>query len=588
MSDIAEFQKSYEAALQHEVADADLPPEIIEQFTVDSLEKRLPEREVYFVTRKSDGKRAVLRVTGMDGAENAAAESAVLNRLDHPSLPKVLGVWEHNGRSFLVREYFSGDDLYTYIRKYGPLSKEQLTAITLRLCDILSYLHAQDPPVIHRDIKPENIILSGGDEVKLIDFGIARNFRRGEECTENDKDTRIAGTKPYMAPEQFGSEQTDNRADLYSLGVVMIYMATGKTDRKKLKSAYPYKGLASIIQKCIRKDRSQRYRTAAQLKRHILWEQQHMTRKLLLTAGALAAIATAFFAGFSLGRTQGFESGVESIMASPVRKNELFSKEELLEPVEFDNWYLDVAVRSIIGKDLGQPIYRIELVNHVWELYIYGTWIEHPALRTGSEFTKTHIDKGLVKYEESVYGTIDERGDISSLADIPNMYYLRSLALTSQNISDLTPLGGMKLERLILCDNYIGNLLPLKDMASLKELDLCENPLRDLTPIRGLLSLTCLDISQTSVTDLSTLSGLSRLETLNLVWCDVTDLRPLAELSSLKEVDVSHAAVTDLRPLVREGEPIMVHCAGLPAETIDAVRGMNIVLVEEEESQGNW
>lgn len=581
MSDIADFQKSYEATLQHEIAGADLPPEIMEQFTIDSLEKKQPEREVYFVTRKSDGKRAVLRITAMDGAENAAAESAVLSRLDHPSIPKMLGVWEYNGRSFLVREYFSGDDLYTYVRKYGPLNKERLSAITLRLCDILSYLHAQDPPVIHRDVKPENIILSGGDEVKLIDFGIARNFRQDKESTENDKDTRIAGTKPYMAPEQFGSEQTDSRADIYSLGVVMIYMATGKTDRKNLKRDYPYKGLTKIIQKCIRKDRGQRYRTSAQLKRRILWKQRHMTVKLLLIAGALTAMTAAFLAGFSLGRTQGFESGVESIMASPVQKNELFSQEELLEVVEFDNWYLDVAVRNIIGKDLGQPIYRIEIVNHVWELYIYGTWIEHPALRAESEFTKTHIDKGLVKYEESVYGTINERGDISSLTDIPNMYYLRTLALTSQNISDLTPLGGMKLERLVLCDNFIGNLLPLKDMASLKELDLCENPLRDLTPIRGLDSLIYLDISQTSVTDLSPVSGLLRLETLNLVWCDVTDLRPLAELSNLKEVDVSHTTVTDLRPLVREGEPITVHCTGLPAETIDAVRGMNIVLVEE-------
>ena len=245
MSDIADFLKSYKATLQHEIAAADMPPALTEQFTFDSLEKKQPGREVYFVTRKSDGKRGVLRVTGADGIENAAAESAILNRLDHPAIPKAFGVWEHNGRSFLVREYFSGDDLHAHVLRYGPLGFETLTDIALRLCDILSYLHSQSPAIIHRDIKPENIIISGRNDVKLIDFGIARNDRQKTEDAENDKDTRVAGTRPYMAPEQFGSEQTDNRADIYSLGVVMIFMATCKPDKLNLKSTCSSERLAT-------------------------------------------------------------------------------------------------------------------------------------------------------------------------------------------------------------------------------------------------------------------------------------------------------------------------------------------------------
>ena len=581
MSDIADFQTSYKAVLRNKIAGMDIPVEIMEQFTIDSLEKKQPDREVYFVTRKSDNKHAVLRISKVNADENTNTECALLSRLEHPAIPKILGVWEHGGNCFLIREYLSGDDLYTHIHKYGPLSKERLMTISLHLCDILLYLHKQNPPVIHRDIKPENIILSAVDEVKLIDFDIARHFRQDRMNMEYDNDTRIAGTKPYMAPEQFGSEQTDNRADIYSLGVVMIYMATGKTFQENLKNIYPYKDLTNIIKKCIRKDRKQRYQNATRLKRHILWKQKRMTVKLLLLAVVLTAISGAFFTGLFLGRTQGFKSGIESIMASPVRKNELFSPEELMETLEFDNWYLDAAVRNIIGKEPKKAISRMELVNHVQELYIYGTHIEHPYIKANTKFTKKHVEKGFVEYKEDAYGSVDERGDISSLTDIPNMYYLRILELTSQNISDLTPLAGMKFERLVLCDNYIGNLLPLKDMATLKELDLCENPLRDLTPIRGLLSLTYLDISQTSVTDLAPLSGLSRLETLNLVWCDVKDLRPLAKLGNLKEIDLSHTAVTDLRPLVREAEPVTVHCSGLPEDTIDAVRGMNIILVKD-------
>ncbi|MGI6689201.1 MAG: serine/threonine protein kinase [Christensenellales bacterium] len=101
---------------------------------------------------------------------------------------------------------------------------------------MLTYLHGQTPAVIHRDIKPENIIRTSEKDIRLIDFGIARTFRE-----DTDTDTQVIGTKPYMAPEQFGSEQSDNRADIYALGMVMLFLATGKPDRLLLKTAYPYK-----------------------------------------------------------------------------------------------------------------------------------------------------------------------------------------------------------------------------------------------------------------------------------------------------------------------------------------------------------
>lgn len=578
MSDIAEFLQSYSDTLQQEIAGADMPHELTEQFTFDSLVKRHEGREVYFVSRKSDGKRAVLRITDTGSAENAAAESAALAKLDHPAIPKTLGAWEHNGRGFLVREYFGGEDLYTHIRKHGPLSFETLTDIALRLCDILSYLHGQTPAVIHRDIKPENIIISGRNDVKLIDFGIARDFRQETENEENDKDTRVAGTRPYMAPEQFGSEQTDNRADIYSLGVVMIFMATGKPDKLNLKTAYPYKGLLPVIEKCIRKDRSQRYRTAARLKRRILWVRRKLTGKILLCAGVCAAIAAAFFIGLSVGRTQGFQSGVNSIMDAPAAINQPFTQEELTQTVTFDSGHIERAVRLALNKDEAATIERNEITSQIQELCIYGTYIFHPSLDVS--LIKTHLGKGSVEYSTSD-GFRPDRGDISSLEDIPNMYYLRNLTLTSQAISDLSPLSGMKLEAINLSDNYVGNLLPLKDMVTLRELDVCQNPLKDLTPISRLLSLETLDISQTQVADLKPLAELTKLETLNMAYCDIEDISVLTKLTNLREVDLSYTLVSDLSPLVRPDNPVTVHCAGIAKEVIDAVRdNPGIVIVE--------
>ena len=187
----------------------------------------------------------------------------------------------------------------------------------------------------------------------------------------------------------------------------------------------------------------------------------------------------------------------------------------------------------------------------------------------------------MVEYSTSD-GFRPDRGDISSLADIPNMYYLRDLTLTSQAISDLSPLLGIKLTAINLSDNYVGNLLPLKNMVTLRELDVCQNPLRDLTPLSRLLSLESLDISQTQVTDLAPLSELTKLEMLKLAYCDVKDIRILAGLPNLREVDLSNTLVTDLSPLVRPDNPVTVYCTGLQDEVIEEFRDKpGIVLIEE-------
>ena len=106
MSGISEFLESYSETLRQEIVGADMPPELLERFTFDSCVKKQDGRAVYFVTQKSDGTRAVLRVTDQNSNENAIAEGAILNRLSHPAIPRALGVWWLNGRGYLVREYF--------------------------------------------------------------------------------------------------------------------------------------------------------------------------------------------------------------------------------------------------------------------------------------------------------------------------------------------------------------------------------------------------------------------------------------------------------------------------------------------------
>ena len=575
MVDSSGFLDYYHHTLREWVTGADIPPDIKEQFVFESLVKQQSGREVYFVTRIADGQRAVLRVTEEGQAEDIRAEKEILQRLDHPAIPKLLRTWEYKGRGYLAREYFEGEDLFSFVRKHGPMSFDNLTAVALALCDVLTYLHGQIPAVIHRDIKPENIIRTSEKEIKLIDFGIARVFR-----VDKDTDTQVIGTKPYMAPEQFGSEQSDNRADIYALGMVMLFLATGKPDRQLLKTAYPYRPLVPIIEKCIRKDRDQRFRTSARLKRRILWVRRGLTRKSLWAAGLSLLLAGTFIAGWVLGQNRGFKQGITHILDTPATIKHPFTREELDEPVTFVSEYLNLAVRNILNKMGNETIYRTEVNSRIDDLRIYGTYILHPDIADG--LLKTHLDRGNVRYTTGSGFWIDGRGDISTLEEIPSMYYLRTLELTSQHIADLAPLAGMKLTRLNLANNFVGNLLPLKDMVSLTALDVCQNPLRDLWPISRLLSLQALDISQTQVSDLAPLKDLTRLETLSLAYCDVQNIDILVGLPNLKKVDISHTGVTDLSPLLRQDSPIEVCCAGLSEDALKAVRSNpGIVLLED-------
>ena len=85
-----------------------------------------------------------------------------------------------------------------------------------QLCDILAYLHRQTPPIIYRDMKPANIMLTPEGEIKLIDFGIARQYKEGKLA-----DTMVLGTPGYASPEHMGSRQTDARSDIFTLGMTM-------------------------------------------------------------------------------------------------------------------------------------------------------------------------------------------------------------------------------------------------------------------------------------------------------------------------------------------------------------------------------
>jgi serine/threonine protein kinase len=121
-------------------------------------------------------------------------------------------------------EFINGRTLHEMLAEsQRPFSESLVIQWAYQLCDVLGYLHNQNPKIIFRDLKPDNIMITVDNQVKLIDFGIVRFFTPGKK-----KDTIALGTKGYAAPEQFGSGQTDERSDIYSLGATLFHLLTAE------------------------------------------------------------------------------------------------------------------------------------------------------------------------------------------------------------------------------------------------------------------------------------------------------------------------------------------------------------------------
>ena len=152
------------------------------------------------------------------------SEAQMLQKLNHPNLPRVYDSFSENARHYLVMDFIDGQTLEERQRAAGggALPEQEVLGWARQICAVLSYLHTRTPPIIFRDLKPANIMVTPSGEVKLIDFGIARVFRHGRT-----QDTQVLGTPGFAPPEQYGKAQTDPRADIYSLGCTLYQLLTG-------------------------------------------------------------------------------------------------------------------------------------------------------------------------------------------------------------------------------------------------------------------------------------------------------------------------------------------------------------------------
>ena len=196
-------------------------------------------------------------------------EANMMKKLDHPSLPRVVDIIDNGQTIYVIMDYIEGESLKTVLSVSGAQSQKKVIEWAKQLCEVLRYLHSQNPPIIYRDMKPSNVMLKPEGNLKLIDFGIAREYKE-----QNLADTVSLGTRGYAAPEQFGGKgQTDARTDIYCLGVTLYHLITGKNPTEPPYEIYPIRvwnpalssGLEAIISKCTQLNPDDRYQDCDEL-----------------------------------------------------------------------------------------------------------------------------------------------------------------------------------------------------------------------------------------------------------------------------------------------------------------------------------
>lgn len=248
--------------------------------------------QVYLAEQLEVGRPVVIKLlhgqalSGSSGEARFKREAQALAQLNHPNIVQLYAFGRNDdGTAYLAMEYIAGRTLGTIVGERGALPETEVCEILVQLCDALIEAHKYG--VVHRDLKPDNVMISAtqAGRVKILDFGIAKLTRTAApRITQNGE---ILGTPQYMAPEQLSEHATDERTDIYALGLIGYELLTGEVPfeadtalslmmkvlnepivppRQKAPEREVSPALDALIARCLEKDAAKRYQSAQELR----------------------------------------------------------------------------------------------------------------------------------------------------------------------------------------------------------------------------------------------------------------------------------------------------------------------------------
>lgn len=242
-------------------------------------------------------------------------EILLASKITHKHILRTHDLVEADGVSFISMQYVDGETLDERLKREGPLPVSQVVPLAMQLCQALQAAH--DAGVVHRDLKPQNILIDRGGNPYITDFGISRSLEAGRSMTEHGA---VIGTMDYMSPEQARGETVDHRSDIYSLGMLLYQALTGSLpfsgvsalssivkraqeevpDVRKTRQEAPL-WLARILARALRRDPSERYTSAEEMRRDLEREYaprawRRLLKPSFVVRGVAALLALALLA----------------------------------------------------------------------------------------------------------------------------------------------------------------------------------------------------------------------------------------------------------------------------------------------------
>ena len=572
---ITEFEQTYKNA------ETPLLPEKLSDYRFYSCLADSEKKKIW-ILENANGQKVLCKYASGEYVEMLRTESSFDTLGKFPFVPYVFGYFETANGAYLLREYIEGQTLSELVEKEGALPLDRAIPLIEQLCSHLSRLHASAPPIIYRDLKPSNIVLHPSGDCYLIDMGTVRTYRE-----DHSLDTVFIGTIDTAAPEQFGARQTDNRTDIYALGILFYYLLIGEVKLQEEKLKKLPKKAASVIRKCTAFNPDDRYSQVSKVADALRPSARFRTG--LATALASLCTAAVIFACLAfLNFLWDNPASGNSIADVSARNNS--SSDDIMsgssvpkspetegpKEIVFTSSLLEQAVREAVNKTDGEPVYEEDL-TWVTEIYICGETVFGPETRHNQD-PNNHTIQG----EHPGHGDIS---DISLLRKMPNLHYL---VLDYQQIYDLSPLANLQLVSLSLIGNPILDISPLSGQKNLTDLYIAETDVISLEALRQCNVLSLLDCSRTQVLflepiislplhtllildtsvrdfellseislqylacnmipkeSLAMINSISSLKYLTIYSSDITSLEKLSSLSHLVQLDVSASHITDL------------------------------------------
>lgn len=565
-----------------------LPERLADEYDLFSCLKYSKERQVYLLISLKTGEKRILKCAGEKRTELLRDEYRILKELNAEYFPKPFLFFEEEGKAYLLREYVEGRTLLEISEERELFAEREAAAVVEQVCEMISYLHMQKEPVIYRDLKPQNIIQKNNGKFCLIDMDTARIYKETE-----GNDTVCLGTRETASPEQYGFMQTDERTDIYGLGMLLLFLTTGRY-RKDTEAFSKLSAPAKrVIRKCTEFNPSDRYPNVRALQKALRAVKRKGPeagmRRLMRTVSFFAVFLLGIAVGagmhFVLIKGTGEDTGVQEengtvAFAHPLieqavrtslgkQQGEAIAPEELLEVRSliictdrtFASWreYEDhcanyyFELNQWIPPRQAMPLEDLERIPNLTELVIEGQSID--ALPDLSQFSLKKLSfsnnnlteiSGLAGQEALEVLSLQDN-PLEDISDLKNLRNLISVNLSGTGVSDLTPLADAPIQNLFCESNGVENSSVIEKFTGLTCLRLSHADKETVEQISGMTSLRMLALTESEVDSFEPFAGMIYLKSLELAGCNgITSLNDAQQLSNLNYLGVSNTGITEI------------------------------------------